>query len=337
MTQNNNDEQEFKHAYYALTPDTVLDAVESLGLQCNGRLLALNSYENRVYQIGIEEQPAVVAKFYRPERWSNEAIIEEHEFTQDLAKSEIPVVPPMSFGDSGKTLFTHNGFRFAVYPNCGGRWPELDNPDNLLWIGRFVGRIHAMGKVRDFKYRPTIDVDSYGWQSIRYLKENQVVPVDIREAYFAIVNQVVEKAEAKFRAISDISFFRIHADCHPGNILWTNDGPHFVDFDDARMGPAIQDLWMLLSGNRRQMTEQLSDVLEGYTEFCDFNPVELHLLEALRTLRMVHYTGWLAKRWDDPSFPANFPWFDSIRYWEEQVLLLKDQLSLMDEEPLVWH
>lgn len=337
MTNNNNDEQFSEHDYYALTPDTVLDAVESLGLMTNGRLLALNSYENRVYQIGLEEQPAVVAKFYRPQRWNNEAIVEEHEFTQALADAEIPVIPPMSFHDSRTTLFTHKGFRFAVYPNCGGRWPELDNPDNLIWIGRFVGRIHAMGKASDFQHRPTVDVESYGWQSFRYLKEQQVVNYEIRDAYFTIAEQVLEKVESKFQLVGDISYFRIHADCHPGNILWTDDGPHFVDFDDARMGPAIQDIWMLLSGDRRQMTEQLTDVLEGYTEFCDFNPVELHLLEALRTLRMIHYSAWLARRWDDPTFPRNFPWFESARYWEEQVLVLKEQLSLMNEEPLVWN
>ena len=337
MTNNNNDEQFSKHDYFALTPDTVLDAVESLGLMTNGRLLALNSYENRVYQIGLEEKPAVVAKFYRPQRWSNEAIIEEHEFTQALADAEIPVIPPMRFHDSRTTLFTHNSFRFAVYPNCGGRWPELDNPDNLIWIGRFVGRIHAMGKASDFQHRPTVDVESYGWQSFRYLKEQQVVNEEIRDAYFTIAEQVLEKVESKFQLVGDVSYFRIHADCHPGNILWTDDGPHFVDFDDARMGPAVQDLWMLLSGDRRQMTEQLADVLEGYTEFCDFNPVELHLLEALRTLRMIHYSAWLARRWDDPTFPRNFPWFESTRYWEEQILVLKEQLSLMNEEPLVWN
>ena len=337
MTQNNNDEQNSTHVYYSLTPDTVLDAVESLGLVSSGRLLALNSYENRVYQIGIEEQPAVVAKFYRPERWTNEAIIEEHQFTQALADAEIPVIPPMTFDDSRQTLFTHNGFRFAIYPNCGGRWPELDNPDNLAWIGRFVGRIHAMGQAKVFQHRPTVDVDSYGLQSIVYLKENQVVPAEISEAYFTIADQVLEKVQTTFQQFNNINYLRIHADCHPGNILWTDDGPHFVDFDDARMGPAIQDLWMLLSGDRRQMTEQLADVLDGYTEFCDFNPIELHLLEPLRTLRMIHYSAWLAKRWDDPSFPINFPWFNTLRYWEEQVLVLKEQLSLINEEPLVWH
>lgn len=337
MTANNDDEQGAKHAYYALTPDTVLDAVESLGLLCNGQLLALNSYENRVYRIGIEDQDTVVAKFYRPKRWSDDAIIEEHRFTKELAEAEIPVVPPKTFSDPDQTLFEHNGFRFAVYPNCGGRWPELDNPDNLMWIGRFVGRIHAMGKAKPFQHRPTIDIDSYGWQSLLYLKQHPVVPDDIRESYFTIAEQVLKQAETKFMMVENVSYFRIHADCHPGNILWTDDGPHFVDFDDARMGPAIQDLWMLLSGDRRQMTEQLADVLEGYTEFCDFNPVELHLLEALRSLRLIHYSAWLAKRWDDPSFPAAFPWFSSQRYWEEQVLILKEQLSLMYEEPLVWN
>lgn len=336
MTQNDKDEPQNKHAYYELTPDSVLDAIESLGLVSSGRLLALNSYENRVYQIGIEEQPAVVAKFYRPQRWSDEAIIEEHEFTQKLAASEIPVVPPMTFGNSSQTLFTHQGFRFAVYPNCGGRWPELDNPDNLMWIGRFVGRIHAMGKAADFQHRPTVDIESYGWQPMEFLKNSQLVPAEIQEAYFTIAEQVLQKVEARFQIAGKISSLRIHADCHPGNILWTDDGPHFVDFDDARMGPAIQDLWMLLSGDRREMTEQLCDVLEGYTEFCDFNPVELHLIEPLRTLRMIHYSAWLAKRWDDPSFPQNFPWFNTQRYWEEQILALKEQLALMDEEPLVW-
>jgi len=337
VTQQIEDEQLSKHAYYALTPDTVLDAVESLGLVSNGRLLALNSYENRVYRIGIEDQSPVVAKFYRPQRWSSEAIIEEHQFTQALADAEIPVISPMTFGQTQQTLFTHQGFRFAVYPNCGGRWPELDNPDNLMWIGRFVGRIHAMGRTGSFKHRPTVDLESYGWESLRFLKQNKFVPSEIQEAYYTIAEQVLKKAESAFASVSDIEILRIHADCHPGNILWTDDGPHFVDFDDARMGPAIQDLWMLLSGDRRQMTEQLSDVLEGYTEFSDFNPRELHLLEPLRTLRLIHYSAWLARRWDDPCFPANFTWFNTLRYWEDQVLTLKEQLSLMDEEPLIWN
>jgi Ser/Thr protein kinase RdoA (MazF antagonist) len=334
VTKNSNNAE--KHAYYKLTPDTVLNAVESLGLIPNGRLLALNSYENRVYQIGIEDARPVVAKFYRPARWSNEAIIEEHRFTQALAEAEIPVVAPLAFNNTQSTLHEHEGFRFAVYPNCGGRWPELDNPDNLLWIGRFIGRIHALGKAKDFQHRPRIDVESYGWSSLRFLVDQQLIPPELRTAYQTIAEQVLRKVETQFRIATDVRYFRIHADCHPGNILWTDDGPHFVDFDDTRMGPAVQDIWMLLSGDRRQMTEQLCDVLEGYTEFCDFNPVELHLLEALRTLRMIHYSAWLARRWDDPSFPQNFPWFNTQRYWEEQILALKEQLAIMDEEPLVW-
>ncbi|WP_455201891.1 serine/threonine protein kinase [Kaarinaea lacus] len=335
MTTNFNKEE--KHAYDDLTPDTVLDAVESLGLMTNGRLLALNSYENRVYQIGIEDQRPVVAKFYRPDRWSNDAIIEEHQFTLALAESEIPVIPPMTLGEAPLTLHEHMGFRFAVYPNCGGRWPELDDPDKLMWIGRFIGRIHALGKAKDFQYRPRVDIESYGRESLRFLMDNQVIPEEIREAYQVIAEQVLQKVETRFQIAGDVQYFRIHADCHPGNILWTDDGPHFVDFDDTRMGPAVQDIWMLLSGNRREMTEQLCDVLEGYTEFCDFNSIELHLLEALRTLRMLHYSAWLARRWDDPTFPKNFPWFNTQRYWEEQILTLKEQLALMDEEPLVWN
>jgi Ser/Thr protein kinase RdoA (MazF antagonist) len=335
VTTNNNNEE--KHPYDDLTPDTVLDAVESLGLVTNGRLLALNSYENRVYQIGIEDQRPVVAKFYRPGRWSDDAIVEEHQFTQALAEAEIPVIPPIAFGESASTLYEHSGFRFAVYPNCGGRWPELDDPDKLMWIGRFIGRIHALGKVKDFQHRPIVDIESYGWSSLSYLMDNQVIPEEIREAYHVIAEQVLQKVETKFRIAEGVQYFRIHADCHPGNILWTDEGPHFVDFDDTRTGPAVQDIWMLLSGDRRQMTEQLCDVLEGYTEFCDFNSVELHLLEALRTLRMLHYSTWLAKRWDDPSFPKNFPWFNTQRYWEEQILTLKEQLAMMDEEPLVWN
>ncbi len=330
-------ENEKKHPYDDLTPDTVLDAVETLGLLSNGRLLALNSYENRVYQIGIEDQRPVVAKFYRPDRWSNETILEEHQFTQELAQAEIPVIPPLAFGKLATTLHEHLGYRFAVYPNCGGRWPELDDPDKLMWIGRFIGRIHAMGKTQEFQHRPRVDIDSYGRSSLRYLLDNDVIPSEIRDAFRVIAEQVLEKVEAKFQIAGDIKYFRIHADCHPGNILWTDDGPHFVDFDDTRMGPAVQDIWMLLSGDRREMTEQLCDVLEGYTEFCDFNSVELHLLEALRTLRLLHYSAWLARRWDDPSFPKNFPWFNTQRYWEEQILTFKEQFALMDEEPLVWN
>ena len=323
------------HPYDALSPDKVLDAVESLGFQCDGRLLALNSYENRVYRIGLEDRGFIVAKFYRPNRWSDQAIEEEHQFTLSLAAAEIPVIAP--FRDAqGKSLHCFDAFRFAVYPNCGGRWPELDQPENLIWLGRLIGRIHALGQVQNFRYRSTIDVASYGWESLRYLTENNVIPEELRTPYNNIAQTVLRQVEEKFAALQALNLQRIHADCHPGNILWTEQGPHFVDFDDTRMGSVVQDLWMLLSGDRREMTEQLDCVLEGYTEFNEFDAGQLLLIESLRTLRMLHYSAWLARRWSDPAFPLHFPWFIGGRYWEEQILALKEQSSLIEEPPLVW-
>ena len=324
-----------QEGYYKLTPDVVLNAVESLGYRCDGRFLALNSYENRVYRINLEEAPAIVTKFYRPHRWSDAAILEEHQFTQELSDLEIPVVAPLK-DPQGQTLHSYEGFRFAVYPNCGGRWPELDNEDNLTWIGRFIGRIHAYAKTDTFKHRPEVDIDSYGWQPLQQLEQSQLLPLELKSLYVQVAQQVLEVAQQRFNETGKLHRFRLHADCHPGNILWTDDGPHFVDFDDARNGPAVQDLWMLLSGDRRDMTLQLDCVLEGYTEFCDFEARELNLIEPLRSLRLIHYSAWLTNRWSDPSFPANFPWFAENKYWEEQILALKEQLSLMQEPPLHW-
>ena len=323
------------HPYDALTPDTVLNAVDAAGHQTDGRLLALNSYENRVYQVGIEGGQPLIAKFYRPGRWSDAAIREEHVFTLALAEAEIPAVAPLADA-SGETLFSHAGFRFALYPRRGGRWPDLDDPDKLVWMGRFLGRIHALGAAKPFEHRPTLDVASFGHASVDYLREAGAVPDYLREAYFSLARDVLAQVEAGFARAGDIARIRLHGDCHPGNILWTDDGPHFVDFDDARMGPAVQDLWMLLSGDRPQMTAQIDEILAGYTEFMDFHPRELHLIEPLRTLRMIHYSAWLARRWDDPTFPMHFPWFGEPRYWEEQILALREQAAAMDEPPLRW-
>ena len=323
------------HPYNALTPDVVLDAVESIGVLCDGRLLALNSYENRVYQVGVDEGAPLVVKFYRPGRWSTEAILEEHDFALELAEAEIPVVPPMKWPD-GTTLHESHGFRFAVYERKGGHWPELDNEDNLKWLGRFIGRIHAMGAQRSFAHRPCIDIQSYGYENTEYLLENHIIPADLVPAYQSLSLDVLVHVQACFDRAGVVNSLRLHGDCHPGNILWTDDGPHFVDFDDARSGPAVQDLWMLLSGDREEMTVQLSHVLSGYEQFFDFDPIELNLIEALRTLRMINYSAWLARRWDDPSFPINFPWFGGSRYWEEQILALREQLALMQEPPLQW-
>lgn len=320
-------------SYQALTPDTVLDAVESAGHRCDGRLLALNSYENRVYQVGREEGPPLVAKFYRPGRWSDEAILEEHAFTLELAEREIPVVPPLRDA-AGRTLHRFQGFRFALAPRCPGRAPELDDPDTLRWMGRFIGRIHAVGALGPFEHRPALTVESYGDESLAYLLDHGFIPPDLEPAYRSVAEDVLARVRAAYARAGQVALIRLHGDCHPGNVLWSESGPHFVDFDDCRMGPAIQDMWMLLSGDRGAMTGQLLDFLEGYEEFHDFDPAELHLLEALRTLRLLHYSAWLARRWADPAFPASFPWFNTQRYWQDQVLALREQAALLDEAPL---
>ncbi len=323
-------------AYQDLSPDCILDAVESAGLRCNGHLHALNSYENRVYQIGLEDGSYVVAKFYRPGRWSDAAIQEEHDYAWELAEREIPVVPPLR-DERGETLHQHGGFRYALYPRRGGRWPDLDNPDNLLWLGRFIGRIHAVGAVAPFQHRPTLDIEQFGEASYRYVLEEGFVPSELQLPYRSLVEDVLKQVRACYERAGRITNIRLHGDCHPGNILWTDAGPHFVDFDDCRMGPAVQDLWMLLSGERREMTAQLAEILDGYSEFHDFPRRELNLLEALRTLRMLHYSAWLARRWDDPAFKQAFPWFNTPRFWEEQILALREQAALLDEPPLVWN
>jgi len=325
--------------YEALTPDRVLDAVESVGLRADGRLLALNSYENRVYQIWLEEPfaatgsaTAVVAKFYRPGRWSDAQILEEHEFVLELAEREIPVVAPLSI--DGRTLHDSAGYRFAVYPKRGGRAPELEDAATLEWMGRFIGRIHAVGATRPFTARPTLDIASFGEEPREFLLEHGFIPPDLAPAWTSVVDQAITGVRRAFDRAGEFRRLRLHGDCHAGNVLWTDDGPHFVDFDDSRMGPAVQDLWMLLSGDRATMTRQLADVLAGYEDFNDFDARELHLVEALRTLRLIHYSAWIARRWDDPAFPAAFPWFNTQRYWQDRVLELREQIALMDEPPL---
>ena len=315
-----------------LTPDFILNALESLGLHCDGRLLALNSYENRVYQVGMEDAPPLVAKFYRPHRWSDAAIQEEHDFVQALAESEIPVVAPLI--TDGKSLLFYEGFRFALFPRRGGRAPELGDPETLEWLGRFIGRIHAIGATADFVHRPTLDIASFGEEPRDYLLSHGFIPADLDAAYRSVVDQALDGVRHCFDRAGNVNRIRLHGDCHPGNVLWTDDGPHFVDFDDCRMGPAIQDLWMLLSGERGDMTRQMSDVLAGYEDFCEFDPRELHLIEALRTLRLIHYSAWLARRWDDPAFPMNFPWFNTQHYWQNRILELREQIALMDEPTL---
>jgi Ser/Thr protein kinase RdoA (MazF antagonist) len=318
--------------YADLSPDLVLGAIDSLGLVTDGRMLALNSYENRVYQIGIEDEAPVIAKFYRPGRWSDDAILEEHAFTLDLAAHEIPVVPPLAI--AGHTLHAHAGYRFSVTPRRGGRTPELDDPQVLEWLGRLLGRIHAVGAAVSFIHRPALDVETFGDEPRAYLLENDWIPGDLLPAYTSVVGHALEGVRACYQRAGAVERIRLHGDCHQGNLLWTDAGPHFVDFDDARMGPAVQDLWMLLSGDRDEMSGQLSHVLAGYEDFREFDERELHLIEALRTLRLIHYAAWLARRWQDPAFPAAFTWFDSQRFWQDHVLQLREQIAAMEEGPL---
>ncbi len=320
-------------SYSRLTPELVLDALQSVGVDGDGRLLALNSYENRVYQAGREQGPPVVAKFYRPGRWSDAAILEEHGFLQELAEREIPVVPALKLAGE-ETLHRFDGFRFAVFARHGGRAPELDDNATLEWMGRFLGRIHAIGALHSYSARPTLDIASFGDEPSHYLLANGFLPDDLAPAYRSVVEQALDGVRRCFDRAGPVSQLRLHGDCHGGNVLWTDAGPHFVDFDDSRMGPAIQDLWMLLSGERSDMVRQLSDLLAGYEDFYEFNPRELHLVEALRTLRLIHYAAWLARRWDDPAFPAAFPWFNTQRYWQDRILELREQVALMDEPPL---
>src|SRR5690606_20801299 len=321
------------HAYELLTPDLVLDAVESSGLLTDARVLALNSYENRVYQVGIEGSAPLIVKFYRPERWSDAQIQEEHDFTQALHELDISVVPPLR-DPQGASLREYAGFRFALYPRQGGHAPNLDDFDALLSLGRVMGRIHALGQTRPFLHRPTLDVQSYARESYEFLLAEEFIPASLRESYRTLGADLIARLEDTFARVS-FTPIRVHGDCHPGNILWRNEAPHFVDFDDARNGPAIQDLWMLLSGERAQQTLQLAEVLEGYREFCDFDLAQLPLIEALRSLRIMHYSAWLARRWSDPAFPRHFPWFNTERYWGEHILELREQLAALQEPPLV--
>ncbi len=319
-------------AFADLRPEDIVSTLTDLGFDCDGRFLALNSYENRVYQIGIEDERPVVAKFYRPGRWSDEAINEEHQFSLDLAEQEIPVVPPIEI--DGETLKHAGHYRLAVFVCRGGRAPDLDNFAMLEQLGRLVARIHLDGERIRFSHRPSIDIESYGVDSIDFLLDNEFIPEENWEAYETTAELVLDGVEACFERAGDTREIRLHGDFHPGNVLVDQDRLHIVDLDDCRHGPAVQDLWMFLSGDRVEQTPQLEALLKGYQSFRRFDPRELHLIEALRSLRIMHYAAWLARRWEDPAFKAAFPWFDSARYWDDHVLALREQVALMQESPL---
>ena len=321
-------------AFADLQPDDILATVDAMGFKCDGRFLALNSYENRVYQVGIEDGQPVVAKFYRPLRWSDDAILEEHAFAIDLADQEIPLIAPLLM--SGNTLHHSGHYRLAVYPCRGGRAPDLDNYDLQTQLGRLVARIHLEGETGRFEHRPSIDIYSYGVKSLEFLLDNEFIPDDNRDAYESVAELVLDGVEACFERSGHVREIRLHGDFHPGNVLVARDQLHIVDLDDTRHGPAVQDLWMFLSGDRDEQTPQLAALLEGYQSFRPFDARELHLVEALRSLRIMHYAAWLARRWEDPAFKVAFPWFDSRRYWDDHVLALREQVALMQEPPLEW-
>ena len=324
------------HPFDQLTPEFIMDAVEQHGFLCDGRNLALNSYENRVYQIGLEDEQGnsltpIIAKFYRPNRWTRDQILEEHTFCFELAEQELPVVTPLLI--EGSTLFEHNGFLFSLFPRQGGHAPELDNFDSLLTLGRLLGRMHRIGSSKPFEHRPALTIETYGTESVEFISEH-LIPTELKTSYDTLTRDLLDKIEKSLNQFDSIQWIRTHGDCHIGNILWRDDNAHFVDFDDCRMAPAIQDIWMMLSGDRANQTAQLYEIIEGYEEFNEFDPIELNLIETLRTLRMMHYCAWLARRWDDPAFPMHFPWFNTERYWGEHILELREQMAALDEPVL---
>lgn len=320
------------HPFSRLTPESIIDAVESCGYRSDCRVFPLNSYENRVWQVGIEDALPLIAKFYRPGRWSDAGIREEHAFAAELAGHELPIVPPLA-DSTGETLFSHAGFRFALFRRQGGHAPEFDNLDNLLILGRLLGRIHAIGALHPFAERPELNIDSFGVQSVDYILTT-AIPAVYRENYRAVSSDLLAAVDHHWKNAGAFRAIRCHGDCHAGNILWRDNLPHFVDFDDCRNAPAMQDLWMMLSGPRYHRRQQLDELLAGYEEFCDFNRCELRLIEPLRALRMLHYAGWLAARQDDPAFQAAFPWSGTDRYWEGHILELREQLQRLQEESL---
>ena len=320
------------HPYDRLTPDMVIDAVESTGCLSDARLLALNSYENRVYQVGIEDSTPLIAKFYRPERWSEAQIQEEHRFSLELQDAEISVVAPL-VDDNGNSLHSFEGFQFALFPRRGGHPPELDNLDNMLVLGRTVGRIHAVGRAGHFAERIELSVGYMLTRNREFLLDG-FIPQALVPAYETLTADLLQSVSTIYAEVQPNDLIRVHGDCHIGNILWRDDTAHFVDLDDCCTAPAIQDLWMFLNGERHDRQLQLSELVEGYSEFCDFDPRQIRWIEALRTMRLIHYAGWLARRWEDPAFPRSFTWFNTERYWADHILELREQMSAMQEEPL---
>jgi Ser/Thr protein kinase RdoA (MazF antagonist) len=317
--------------FNGLTPEVVLDAAAAVGLDIDGTLFALNSYENRVYQLHGPRGPLVL-KFYRPARWSDAQIGEEHEFTAELAAQELPVAAPLSLG--GSTLVRYREFRFAAFPWLRGRAPELDASDARQLLGRTIARLHQVGARHAFEVRPRIGIERLGWQARSQVLASELLPAALTERYSSVSGALLERVLAGFAAAGGFGEIRLHGDCHLGNLLWNEHGPAFVDLDDGAMGPRIQDLWMMLSGSPPEQQRQWGEILEGYQQFADFDLRELRLIEPLRALRMLHHAAWVAHRWSDPAFPRAFPWFGEPRYWEGYLQDLLEQIEAIDDPPL---
>jgi len=315
--------------FAGLDPDRIIAAIESLGLACDGRVLALNSYENRVFRIGQEDGPPLVAKFYRPGRWTDAAIEEEHRFAEELRAADLSVVAPMRI--AGHSLHRHRELRFAVFPLQGGHAPEPGDRDTLRQIGRALGRLHNVGAAGVFRHRGRLDIDHFGSDPLHYLLEAGWLPPTLEANFEALGHWLLDEIDHAWERAGEVAELRLHGDCHPGNLLWRDDQVHFVDLDDALTGPAMQDLWMLVSGDGAARRRQWTWLLEGYEAFRPLDRRELHLIEALRALRLLHYHAWIARRWQDPAFPAAFPWFDSPRHWEGVIAQLQEQLSALRE------
>jgi len=315
--------------FHTLNPDTIVDALWDTGLRVDSGLTALNSYENRVYQFSDEERRRYVVKFYRPQRWSREQISEEHQFALELEQNEVPLAAPLML--NGSTLHQHDGFWFAVFPSLGGRQYETDNEDQLESVGRFLGRIHQTGERRLFTARPTIGLQEYIEEPARVLQQSDLVPSALKDTLNDSIAELSKTLQACWH--TRWTTLRLHGDCHPGNILW-RDGPLFVDLDDARNGPAVQDLWMLVNGDRQQQRIQWDILLEAYNEYRDFDINELSLIEPLRAMRMVYYLAWIVRRWQDPAFPRNFPWMTEEDFWRRQIASFREQNTVLQQPPL---
>ena len=320
-----------RELFARLSPDLIMDAIESLGYQCDARILELNSYENRVFQIGLEQAEPIIAKFYRANRWTDDMIREEHDFTLQLAESDVSVVPPLQI--DSQTLFVFDEFRFSLYQRRGGRAPAIDDLDCLTILGRHIALIHNVGASSDFYHRPALSIEEFGLSAREFLLNNNFIPMGLIPAYSTVSEQLLADIE-KVYAAATFDTLRLHGDCHMGNVLWREELPHFVDFDDARTGPAIQDLWMMLSGSQSAQEQQLDHILKGYREFRDFNPIELRLIEGLRALRLMHHAAWIARRWQEPAFKRAFPFFDNEKFWATHILELREQCAALFEQPL---